>query len=134
MLYEVITLVLALLLGRGRGDVEDLATQRQDSLRLAQPRLLGRAAGAVALDQEQLRALARRRRAVRQLAGQAQLLGGGLAAGLLRITSYNVCYTKLLRRKSSINSSGLTPSRVVNRTSAGSQTIRHHTKETTLDN
>src|SRR3546814_8724033 len=35
-------------------DVQDLAAQRQDRLRLAVPSLLRRAAGAVALDQEQL--------------------------------------------------------------------------------
>ena len=37
-------------------DVEDLAPQRQDRLVFAVARLLGRTAGRVALDQEQLRA------------------------------------------------------------------------------
>ncbi len=40
------------LVGRGAGDVEDLAAQRQDRLGFAVARLLRRAAGAVALDEE----------------------------------------------------------------------------------
>ncbi len=42
------------LVGGGAGDVEDLAADRQDRLGLAVARLLGAAAGAVALDDEQL--------------------------------------------------------------------------------
>src|SRR4051812_33936253 len=49
-------LIAADLLGRGGGDVQYLAAYRQDRLGLAVARLLGRAAGAVALDDEQLRA------------------------------------------------------------------------------
>ena len=52
--------------------VQDLAAQREDRLRLALAALLGRAAGRIALDEEQL-ALARvGRRAVGQLAGQVE--------------------------------------------------------------
>src|SRR3546814_8158526 len=40
--------------GGGAGDVEDLAATRQDRLRLAIARLLGRAAGRIALDDEDL--------------------------------------------------------------------------------
>src|SRR3546814_3824432 len=40
--------------GGGAGDVEDLAANRQDRLRLAIARLLGRAAGRIALDDEDL--------------------------------------------------------------------------------
>ena len=49
-------LVFAQLVGAGTGDVQDLAAQRQDRLRLAVTRGLGRAAGRIALDQEDLRA------------------------------------------------------------------------------
>ena len=48
-------LVLPQLVGRCAGDVEDLAAQRQHRLGFAVARLLGRPAGAVALDQENLR-------------------------------------------------------------------------------
>ena len=58
---------------RRDGDVEDLAAQRQDRLAGAVARLLGRAAGGVALDDEDLRALRRCIGAVGELAGQAQL-------------------------------------------------------------
>src|SRR3546814_2523961 len=47
-------LVALQLVGRGAGDVEDLAAQRQHRLGLARARLLGRAAGRIALHQEDL--------------------------------------------------------------------------------
>ena len=65
--------VLAQLVGGGRGDVQDLAAQGQDGLGLAVARLFGRAAGRVALDDEQFGAVGGLAAAVRQLAGQAQL-------------------------------------------------------------
>ena len=68
-------LVLAQLVGRGAGDVQDLAAQGQDRLGLAVARLLGRAAGRIALDQEDLGAVDGVLRAVGELAGQAQLAG-----------------------------------------------------------
>src|SRR5690606_3526398 len=57
--------------------------QRQDRLGLADARLLGRAAGGIALDQEDLRALASRDRAVGELARQAQLARRALARDVL---------------------------------------------------
>src|SRR5258705_12687384 len=66
-------LVGAHLLGRRAGDVEDLALQGQDRLRLAVACLLGRAAGAVALDEEDLGAERAAAAAIGELAGQAQL-------------------------------------------------------------
>src|ERR671933_632739 len=62
-------------------DVEDLAAQRQHRLRVPVAPLLRRAAGGVALDDEDL---AQRRvldRAVGELAGQARVLERALAAG-----------------------------------------------------
>ena len=73
-LHDVGDLLVALqLVFRGAGDVQDLAAQRQDRLAFAVARLLRRAAGGIALDQEDLRALGARRGAVRELARQAQL-------------------------------------------------------------
>src|SRR3546814_4279527 len=46
-------LIGADLVGAGARDVQDLAADRQDRLRLAVARLLGAAAGAVALDDKQ---------------------------------------------------------------------------------
>ena len=54
-------LVLLQLARRRAGDVQDLAAQRQDGLRVAVARLLGRAAGGVAFDQEDFGADRRRR-------------------------------------------------------------------------
>src|ERR1700729_2661049 len=71
-----------LVLGGG-GDVEDLATQRQDGLGLAVTGLLGAAAGAIALDDEQFRAFGGGVGAVGKLAGQAQFLHRGLARDFL---------------------------------------------------
>ena len=67
----------------GGGDVEDLAAQGQDGLGLAVARLLGAAAGRVALDDEQFGAFGRGVGAIGELAGQAQLLHRGLARGFL---------------------------------------------------
>ncbi len=76
-------LVGAQLVQAGAGRVQDLAAQRQDRLGLALARLLGRAARGIALDQEQLGAVAAIDRAVGELARQAQLAGRGLARDLL---------------------------------------------------
>ena len=65
-------------------DVEDLAAQRQDRLILAVPRLLGRAAGAVALDQEQLRFGGVLLGAIVELAGQRRDAHHRFAARLAR--------------------------------------------------
>src|SRR5690606_6588168 len=73
----------AQLVGAGADRVQDLAAQRQDRLGLADARLLGRAAGGVALDQEDLRALASGDRAVGELARQAQLARRALARDVL---------------------------------------------------
>ena len=66
-----ISSLLEQLLGAGLLDVERLAAQRQDGLVHAVAAALGRAAGRVALDQEQLRLVAVAGGAVHQLAGQA---------------------------------------------------------------
>ncbi len=71
----------------GAGDVEDLAPERQHRLGLAVARLLGRAAGGIALDQEDLRALGGALAAVGELAGQAHLAGRGLARELARLAA-----------------------------------------------
>src|SRR4051812_4465267 len=72
-------LVGAHLVGRRAGDVEDLAAQWQDCLGLAVARLLGRAAGAVALDEKALGAAGAVARAIGELARQPQFAGGALA-------------------------------------------------------
>src|SRR5262249_29593335 len=64
-------LVLEQVLDTGLLDVQRLASQRQDGLILAGTALLGAAAGAVALDEEQLAAVAVLVGAVHELAGQA---------------------------------------------------------------
>ena len=76
-------LVLRELVLAGRGHVEDFAAQRQDGLRAAVARLLGRAAGRVALDDEQLGAVGGAVGAVGELSGQAQLSHRGLARDVL---------------------------------------------------
>ena len=76
-------LVGAELFAAGAGDVEDLAAQRQHRLAGAVARLLGRAAGRIAFDDEELGAGGRILRAVGKLAGQAQLAHRGLAADFL---------------------------------------------------
>ena len=71
-----------LVLGGG-GDVEDFSAQGQDGLGLAVARLLGAAAGRIALDDEQLAAFGGGVGAVGELAGQAQFLHRGLARNFL---------------------------------------------------
>ena len=61
-------------------DVEDLAAQRQHRLRVAVAALLGRAAGGVALDDEDLGQRRVLDRAVGELARQARVLQRALAA------------------------------------------------------
>ena len=61
-------------------DVDDLAAQRQDGLEGAVARLLGRAAGRVALDEVELGERRVAQRAVGQLAGQRRALEQALAA------------------------------------------------------
>ena len=80
-------LVLRELVLAGAGDVEDLSAQRQHGLAGAVARLLGRAAGRVALDDEDLRALRGGVGAVGELAGQAQLARRALALGLLLLAA-----------------------------------------------
>ena len=64
-------------------DVEDLAAQRQDRLELAVAAHLGGAAGAVALDQEELGELGVPLGAVGELAGEVRGVEDALAAGEL---------------------------------------------------
>ena len=85
--HEVVQfLVGAHLVGRGARDIEDLAAQRQDRLRVAIARLLRRAAGAVALDEKDLGALGAVARAIGELPRQAQLAGRALARHLALLT------------------------------------------------
>src|SRR5690606_6775841 len=76
-------LVLRKLGRRGVGDVQDLAAQGKDRLGLAVARAFGGAAGAVALDDEDLGAARLLDRAVGELAGEAQLARRRLAPDLL---------------------------------------------------
>src|SRR5260370_12551780 len=76
-------LVLRGLVLAGGSDVEDFPPQRQHRLRGAVARLLGRAAGRVAFDDEDLGALRRGIGAVGELAGEAKLPPRGLARDLL---------------------------------------------------
>jgi hypothetical protein len=75
-------LVLLQFAGAGAGDVQDFASERQDGLGGAVARLLCAAAGGIAFDQENLGSLGGVAGAIRQLAGQAQLAGRGLARNL----------------------------------------------------
>src|SRR5689334_20583492 len=75
-------LVLGELFTSGAGNVEHLATQRQDGLAGAVARRFGAAAGAVALDDEDLGALSCRLRAVGELAGKTEFPGRRLAIDL----------------------------------------------------
>src|SRR3546814_1607078 len=77
-------LVAGELVGRGAGDVQGLAAQRQHGLGLAVARLLGRAARRIALDEEDLGTGGGAARAVGELARQAQLAGRRLAGEVLR--------------------------------------------------
>ena len=65
--------------------VDDLAAQRQHRLGLAVAPLLGRAAGRVALDDEQLAVLRIALRAVGQLGGQPLVVAAALARELARL-------------------------------------------------
>ena len=76
-------LVAGELVGGGGRDIQDLAAQWQDRLGFAVARLLGRAAGRIALDDEDLGAVAGVARAVGELARQPELPGRRLAADLL---------------------------------------------------
>src|SRR5690606_9331546 len=71
------------LFAAGAGDVEDLAPQRQHRLAGPRPRLLGAAAGRIALDDEDLRTLRGGLGAVGQLAGKAKLARRTLPVDLL---------------------------------------------------
>ena len=64
-------LVLRKLVLAGGCDVEDFAAQRQDGLRGAVARLLGRTAGGIALDDKNFRALGGAVGAVGKFAGKA---------------------------------------------------------------
>src|ERR1043166_6834768 len=75
-------LVGAHLVGRGARDIEDLAAQRQDRLRVAVARLFRRAAGAVALDEKDFGALRAVARAIGELAREAQFASRALARHL----------------------------------------------------
>jgi hypothetical protein len=70
-------------LAAGAGDVEDLAAQRQDCLVGTVAGLLGRAAGRIALDDEQFRAFGTGLAAIGELARKAQLAHRGLAVDFL---------------------------------------------------
>src|SRR5271169_39961 len=70
------------LVGRGAGDVEDLAPQRQYRLGFAIARLLGRAAGTVALDQKNFRTGGAVASAVGEFARQPQLARCGFTREL----------------------------------------------------
>ena len=72
-------LVLLKLVLAGGGDIEDFAAQRQDGLRSAVARLLGRAAGGNALDDKNLRPFGRAIGAVGELPRQPELAHRGLA-------------------------------------------------------
>src|SRR5260370_10526480 len=75
------------LVGRGARNVEDLAAERQAPMGLAVARLLGRAAGAVALDQENLGTGGGVAAAIGELAGKPQLAGCGLSRQLALLTA-----------------------------------------------
>src|SRR3989441_538842 len=84
--------------------VDDLAAQGQHGLRLAVAALLGRAAGRVALDQEQLAVLRVPLRAVGQLGGQALVVTPalarqlpGLAGGFSRLSGAHALVDDLAR-------------------------------------
>ena len=78
-------LVRGELVARGAGDVQDLAAQRQDRLGRAVARLLGRAAGGIALDDEEFRALRRMCSSSRR----ACRAGAACGVAVLRATSFS---------------------------------------------
>src|SRR6267378_3754026 len=84
--------------------VDDLAAQRENRLRLAIAPLLGRAAGRIALDQEQLAVLRVALRAIGQLGGQTLVVApalarqlAGLARGLARLSGAHALVDDLAR-------------------------------------
>ena len=82
-----------------------LPRKRQDGLRRAVARLLGRAAGGIALDDKQFRALRRSVRAVCELARQPQLAHRGLA----RDVFLGACGAGAPRRARSRSRAGASP-------------------------
>src|ERR1700730_4885265 len=76
-------LVLRQLVLAGRRHVEDFSAQRQDGLRAAVARLLGGAAGGIALDDENLGTVGGAIGAVGEFSRQAQLSHRGLARNIL---------------------------------------------------
>src|SRR4051795_4411567 len=80
-------LIGAHLVGRGARDIEDLAAQREDRLRLAVASLFRRAAGAVALDEKNLGPGGGVARAVGELAGQPQFARRAFARHLLLLAT-----------------------------------------------
>ena len=80
-------LVAGQLVRRGAGHVQDLAAQRQHGLGLARPGRLGGAAGAVALDQEDLGAVGAGAAAIGQLARQPNSACCRLARQVLGLPS-----------------------------------------------
>ena len=88
-------LVLRELLLAGGGDIEDFPAQRQHRLRGSVARLLGRAAGRVAFDDEDFRALRGGVGAVGELAGQPQFAHRGLARILLLLPATNSLFGAL---------------------------------------
>ena len=80
-------LVLRQLVLAGGGDVEDFSAQRQDRLAGAITGLFRRAAGGVALDDENLRALGRAVGAVGEFSGKAEFAHRGLARDVLFLSA-----------------------------------------------
>ena len=75
------------LVGRGAGDVQDLAAKRQHRLGLAVAARFRRAAGGIALDQKDFRAFGGGMGAIGQFPRQAQLLGCRLALHFLVVAA-----------------------------------------------
>ena len=85
-------LVACELVLRRRGDIEDLAAKRQDGLGFTVPRLLGRTAGRVALDDEEFGAIFLRGGTVGELAGQPKLADGRLARDVFFLTALDAFF------------------------------------------
>src|SRR5580658_8785490 len=88
-------LVLRQLVLAGGCDIEDLSAQRQDRLRSAVARLLGRAAGAIALNDEDFRAFGGAVGAVGKLAGQAKFPHRSLARDVLFLAAADALFGAL---------------------------------------
>ena len=82
-------LVLRKFVRAGAGDIEDFAAQRQHRLHVAVARLLGRAAGGIALDHEKFGALGRAVGAIGEFAGQPQFAHGSLARDVFLLAAAN---------------------------------------------